>query len=337
MVNGALRNASSDLIYHLVVTLDYDPTLDTLSVAMYLNGALLSQKKSSNAAPYSPGVWSPSHYLQLLSSSTDQQAWPGQLYFLAYYASALSATQVAANYAAGIPDSAAVALSTTATVKENGEDETSHYADPLFYTREVPAAAVRSLQLSVFDLEDQSYCANACKRASATSSARIQIQTFPSSGSLLSFAGTPLTASNNIISRNDTSGTYLIRYRPNWNQISKPSLSVFDTFAIVALDGATGVASPTAGTVNIVVTPVVKPPSPLPVNFASIVANQYQILTLGGTVDARSSGVVSNASITLYPVAGTLYQVYPNSSISAQRAHISDKLWPGFRVAYIYE
>ena len=322
--------SSEDVINHVVVSVSY--SAGALTAVIYINGAQSQNNVFQNSNTYNPAYWRTSYNLNLFGVPHDTLPWPGQLYFLAAYDQALTPTEVLANFNVGIPSSLPSVTSAIVSIKENGEDGTNHYSTPSFYSSIVPSDQLQKIILTAFALDEQLYCRYACKGVIPGAYLSINITSFPTFGQLFQYDGSLV---NSIIARNASSGLYVVRYRPPWNQISTPLTAPLDSFAFAAIDGSTGLSSSGSATLDIIVFPVVKPPQPLANNLYVASANKVEIITLGGIVDPISNATISSVNILTLPANGLLYQVYPNNTVSTQLVFAPGMLL-SLQTAFIY-
>jgi hypothetical protein len=330
---------TADAIVHIAVVVA--PSLidfTTVNVSLYINGKYKSATLFGSQLIPNPSEWDNNYVFQLFASAADIVAWPGQIYYLAMYARALSTSEVMINYLAGIPNSLPVILSTMVTIKENGENSTSHYNNPSFYLSPVPVLDLENIQLNVFDLDEQSYCAQACSRRTPGSYMQIQVLTFPHTGTLYDAAGSILDIYNPYLTWQSALNAYVVKYRPPWDETSTDLNNIFDGFSFRAIDGTTKFLSVVNATVDIVVDRVPKPPTSLSVANFSVVADLLTVLSLEGSPDptSGSSLYIQAANITYFPTVGVLYQVYSNGSASGVKVSSPGALWT-LAVAYVYE
>ena len=319
-----------DEITHVAITISYNPTVSPiLNANHYVNGQLMAL----SSAVWLPSFqWNAQSTVQLFSASNDVHPWDGQMYLFSMYPTVLTPSQINSNYLAGIPNSLPIALNTSVTIKENGENATSHYSDPAFYLSPVPSVYLQAIDLSAYDLDEQAFCSIACSTRAPNSFMSLQITALPSIGTLY-FANGSLLPLNSVLSR-DASGHYAVRYRPPWNKVSASPTSPIDSFSFLAIDGTTLLPSTYPGTVSIAVSRVIKPPVVNNVNL-TLVGSVLRVIPLTGSPDSNGNGVIQTFGIVTLPVSGNLYPVFKNGTISGTRISNPVNL-PSQQVAYIY-
>ena len=296
---------------------------------MFINGQLFA----SGGTLWLPGFqWDSLASIQLFSAFTDVAPWPGELFLFSVYPSVLTSSQINTNFNAGIPNSLPVALNSTVSVKENGENATSHYSDPAFYLGPVPSAYLQSVLLQAYDLDEQSFCSIACSSRTPNSYMTMRISSLPSLGTLYLADGS--TASIASVIPRDASGQYAVRYRPPWNQVSSKPTTPLDSFSFLAIDGSSLLPSTYQGSVSIVVTRVIKPPVVNNVNL-TLVANVIRIIRLTAYPDSNGNGTIRSFSIVSLPLSGSLFQVYSNGTVARSPITTPGNLLSQ-QVAYLY-
>lgn len=246
---------------HLVVTVGR-------TVEIYKDGALVTSQGFMRPYEYDSMVfadaWSPSFGVELFSdgvlrkehATQEDVAFDGDVLALRIYDRKLEASEVSANYAAKLPQSAPLARDVAATVNEDGERDAGGQlgSAPEAYGAPLAAELLATVALDAVDADDASDSPN----YDGASFAKVYVASLPEGGgALFQTDGAAIEAVPAEVPR-DSGGTYGVLARPPLDATGAGVLS----FTYYAVDGVTGEATD-AATVTLAATPVNDPPIPL--------------------------------------------------------------------------
>ena len=203
---------------------------------------------------------------------------------------ALTETEVSQAYASKLANSLPVPSSFTVTVQEDGEVG-SHYDTPDFYTTEVPVLELATVNLKVFDAdEDPSYI----NYDTSDSPMLVYISRLPpaSLATLYQYDGAEITSVPTAVPK--TSGNYTVRVRPAWNQYSTGD-EPFMNFSFYAVDGVSGESSSSAAMASVIVRPKNDPAVAYNSNETVYAARKTLLRLTGTPVEADTCSICLEA------------------------------------------
>lgn len=255
--------------------------------------------------------WAANDYLRFLGSWFDSDnanpSWNGELYSFTLFNDSLTSVSVKTLFENGSPNALPVVNSMNVTVQQNGEMG-DHSNEPRFYESPIPSNEVSVITLDADDRDEleTSHPYSSSRR----SAAKVQLLSLPLHGGTLYYMnGTEILNPFTIISRNrDYNNTFVVRYRPIFDQYSDNVNHTLDSFRFRAVDGyVSNTYSINNATVGIIVSRVNRPPVPQENNTAMVYAGKWTVLpVLNGT---DSDGVISRLAITSLPAYGQLFSI----------------------------
>jgi len=261
---------------------------------------------------------------------------------MALYNRSLTASEVAQNYEAKLPDSPPVPISFRATVREDGM-ASAQRKDPSVYSGSgVANIDLEWVSLSASDQDESSgypnfnasYRLHRPMEIWAASADGVRLYQY-ATGAELGNASTQLlpTYINEVTGEEYTQAealllpdgdaanltkSYRVRVRPEGNAFSPEDASgnlvPILNFTFYAVDGVTGVQSTENATCHLAVSPMNDPP--LPRNFRVFVAAGVTTTIPFNSSDVDNALPFKNAYITKYPTNGVLMPVASNGNIS---------------------
>ena len=287
---------------------------------------------------YQPSNWGEEVKLQLLGYADGaSEIWPGDLHLLSVHSDALQLEEVAARYSSSFPNSRPWALSTTLTIKENGE-EGDHSLNPEFYDSPIPVTELARLELPLGDFDDTE--SSPLYNASTGPQVKLYIVSLPTGGTFLyQLDGSPILQVPTEVLRRGSglTSTFAVRARPPLDVFSEAGQPLF-SFSYEAEDGlVAGLRSKEPAYAAVVVVEVNKPPIPrvMPIRHVAV---PRVVTVLPAFAGDDNDGVVVSAGIATLPTFGELYDVAANGNVAALPlvlpADGSAYLLTAFRVAY---
>jgi hypothetical protein len=261
---------------------------------------------------------------------------------VAIYNRSLTASEVAQNYEAKLPDSPPVPISHRATVNEDGMSAAVR-KDSSIYEGGVAVENLDYISLSASDQDEVEGYPNYNATDSVYRPMMVWVATLPTQAALYDYTnGTSLdsapvqippvyedlatgmvyTQAEAIALGSSLSASlarsYRMRVRPAKDATSPTdgsgNLKPMDNFTFYAVDGVTGVQSTDVATCHLVVSPMNDPP--ITQNFRVFVAAGVTTIIPFNSSDVDNTLPFKNAYITKYPTNGVLMPVASNGNIS---------------------
>ena len=261
---------------------------------------------------------------------------------MAIYNRSLTASEVAQNYEAKLPDSPPVPISHRATVNEDGMSAAVR-KDSSIYEGGVAVENLDYISLSASDQDEVEGYPNYNATDSVYRPMMVWVATLPTQAALYDYTnGTSLdsapvqippvyedlatgmvyTQAEAIALGSSLSASlarsYRMRVRPAKDATSPTdgsgNLKPMDNFTFYAVDGVTGVQSTDVATCHLVVSPMNDPP--ITQNFRVFVAAGVTTIIPFNSSDVDNTLPFKNAYITKYPTNGVLMPVASNGNIS---------------------
>ena len=230
-----------------------------LSIGQYINvyvdGTLYDDTNFMHGYEYedflATEAWADTFALELFSDGISRyegaEPFGGDIFSLKIYDRKLDAAEAAQNFAAGLPQTPALAYAVEATINEDGEAIAGSLLDiaPKLYAAPLPASRLGTVALNVVDLDEApGYPASQPMKSTA------MVATLPENGEILHVDGTPIKVG-------DVLDPPRLLARPPLDAVGQNVMN----FSYRAVDGGTGSIS-SAATVLISTTPVNDPPVP---------------------------------------------------------------------------
>jgi hypothetical protein len=278
---------------------------------VYVNGVSSLSKNFMAGFEYedflATEAWADTFTMELFSDGISRydgaEPFQGDIFSLRIYDRKLDAAEAAQNYAAGLPQTPALAYAVEATINEDGEAIAGSLLDiaPKLYAAPLPASRLGTVALSVVDLDEApGYPASQPMKSTA------MIATLPENGEILHLDGTPMKVG-------DVLDPPRLLARPPLDAVGQNVMN----FSYRAVDGGTGSIS-SAATVLISTIAVNDPPLPSNVTVVAEAGAARLITLLGTDVDdpiataiAVLDGPISpDVAIVLNATARTVSYLY---------------------------